>query len=142
LLAQNLFAFYLTYEKDESKGLKSDLTFGYYDKEKFTGEMHWIPIEYKYMFGVNFEDIKINGKSTNVCQNQECLVTFDSGTSLMSVPIYAAASLEKQGYPTQDKKVPCKNKEQFGELTYVIHGKDYTIPNNEWVEVAKKNSLT
>lgn len=32
--------------------MQSDLTLGYYDKEKFKGEMHWNDVKYKYMYGV------------------------------------------------------------------------------------------
>ena len=68
--------------------MKSDLTFGYYDKEKFKGDMHWNDVLYKYMYGVKLDDIKFNGKSTGVCSkrndgDEPCLITFDSGTSLI-----------------------------------------------------------
>jgi saccharopepsin len=61
LLKSNMFAFYLTDEKDKVN--KSDLTFGYYDKTKFKGDMQWHDIKYKYMFGVQLDDIKVNGKA-------------------------------------------------------------------------------
>ena len=92
LLQSNVFSFYLTGLEDEHKyGVKSDLTFGYYDKTKFDGDIHWNDILFQYMFGVRLDDIKVNGKSLNICQArpQGCLITFDSGTSLMSVPTYA-----------------------------------------------------
>jgi hypothetical protein len=41
LLKSNVFAFYLTSKQDEAAGKKSDLTFGYYDKSKFGGNIHW-----------------------------------------------------------------------------------------------------
>ena len=42
LLQSNVFSFYLTGLEDERKfGVKSDLTFGYYDKTKFDGDIHW-----------------------------------------------------------------------------------------------------
>ena len=43
------------------------------------------------MFGVPFENIIFNGKESNICQDNahKCLITFDSGTALMSVPKYA-----------------------------------------------------
>jgi hypothetical protein len=74
----------------------SDLTFGYYDKSKFKGDLKWYPIEYQYMFGVKMDDIKVNGVSTGVCKDraENCLITFDSGTSLMSIPSFAAAKLK------------------------------------------------
>jgi hypothetical protein len=46
---------------------------------------------FQYMFGVQLDDIKIGGKAQNICAGrpQGCLITFDSGTSLMSVPNFA-----------------------------------------------------
>ena len=58
-------------KNDEESGIKSDITLGYYDKEKFTGEMHWNDIKLKYMFGVKLDDIKFNGKSTGICQHKD-----------------------------------------------------------------------
>lgn len=46
LLKDNIFAFYLTSTEMEKQGLKSDLTFGYYDRAKFDGDVHWNPIEF------------------------------------------------------------------------------------------------
>jgi hypothetical protein len=60
-------ASYLTSRQDEMAGMKSDLTFGYYDKEKFKGDLHWNSVDYKYMYGVKLDDVKFNGKSTGVC---------------------------------------------------------------------------
>jgi hypothetical protein len=69
LLKSNMFAFYLTTLEQEKKGFKSDLTFGYYDNEKFKGNIDWHPVKYKYMFGVQLDDIKVNGKRLNICFN-------------------------------------------------------------------------
>ena len=43
------------------------------------------------MFGVKLDDVKINGKRLNICQNRAegCLITFDSGASLMAMPSFA-----------------------------------------------------
>ena len=43
LLKDNLFAFFLTIKNEE---MESDLTFGYYDKTKFTGDIKWHPVEF------------------------------------------------------------------------------------------------
>jgi hypothetical protein len=42
----------LTTLQDEAQGYKSDLSFGYYDKAKYSGDVHWNDIKFKYMFGV------------------------------------------------------------------------------------------
>lgn len=49
LLKTNLFAFYLT---QTAQNVESDITFGYYDKTKFHGEMVWHPVLFKYMYGI------------------------------------------------------------------------------------------
>jgi hypothetical protein len=39
------------------------------------------------MFGIQLDDIKVNGKSTGACKAvEECLIVIDSGTSHMSMP--------------------------------------------------------
>ena len=47
--------------------MKSDLTFGYYDKEKFKGEISWNKVLFKYQYGVKLDDIKFGGKSSGLC---------------------------------------------------------------------------
>lgn len=95
LLVSNIFAFYLTDKTQYKQGILSDLTLGYYDKTKYTGDLNWNDVLYKYMYGVKLDDVKVNGKSTGVCQGIKCLITFDSGTSLMSFPRFAEEQINK-----------------------------------------------
>lgn len=143
LLESNMFAFYLSSAQDESAGKKSDLTFGYYDKSKFTGDIHWNDIKLKYMFGVQLDDIKVNGKALDICKDRPkgCLLTFDSGTSLMSLPGFASHAFKKQGLPTATNLVECQSKNDFGDLTFVINGKDYPLTPDEWMFDPKSLSL-
>jgi hypothetical protein len=48
------------------------------------------------MCGVQLDDIKVGGKALNICEGapHDCLITFDSGTSLGSVPTFAAKKNE------------------------------------------------
>jgi hypothetical protein len=135
LLKSNVFAFYFTTAQAEEKGLKSDMTFGYYDKAKFKGDMNWHPVDYKYMFGVKLDDIKVNGKSLEMCKDRSegCLITFDSGTSLMSFPTWGAEKMMQNKLPTANFVVPCQSHTQFGDMTLVIGGKDYVLSNEEWM---------
>lgn len=108
LLKNNLFAFYLT---TNSQNLESDLTFGYYDKTKFKGDLVWHPILFKYMFGIQLDDIKVNGKSLGLCgpngKKQNCLVTVDSGTSMMAMPSWAYSEIQNK-LPTHDAPLECQ----------------------------------
>ena len=87
------------------------------------------------MFGVRLDDIKVNGQALNICQGRSegCLITFDSGTSLMSVPSFAFKQLVKNHIPTSHTGIECTNKAQFGDFTFVIGGKDFTLTPNEWM---------
>jgi len=136
-----MFAFYLTSKQNEALGMKSDLTLGYFDRAKFTGAVHWNDIKFKYMFGVTLDDITVNGKSTKLCEGKTCLITFDSGTSLMSMPNFATDALKKQGIPTANNAVSCKNEKQFGELALVIGGKNYVLDNDEWMFPAQSDGF-
>lgn len=140
LLKDNMFAFYFTSKQAENLGLQSDMTFGYYDKSKFKGEMSWHAVKFKYMFGVQLDDVLINGQSTGICKDRAegCMITFDSGTSLMSMPTFATDKLAKDHIPTASFIVPCGNQQQFGDMTLVIGGKPYTLTNEEWMFPAQQ----
>ena len=36
--------------------------------------------------------------------------------------------------PLKNNAFKCANQTQFGELTFVINGFEYTLPNDDWVE--------
>ena len=135
LLKSNVFAFYFTNKNQEAAGMKSDMTFGYYDKQKFKGEITWHNVDYKYMFGVKLDDVKVGGKSLGMCEGKSggCLITFDSGTSLMSFPTWGAQKLIENKLPTANNIVPCQSHSQFGDMALVINGKDYNLSNEEWM---------
>ncbi len=94
------------------------------------------------MFGVKLDDVKINGKSTGVCTGKECLITFDSGTSPMSMPTTAVEQLRKQGIPSSANIVDCKSEKQFGDMELVIGGKSYLLTNEEWMMPAQTLGLS
>jgi len=57
LLEANLFAFSLSLNSAEP----SDLTFGWIDDTKYTGDLTWHPVVNKYFWSLNLTDIKLNG---------------------------------------------------------------------------------
>jgi hypothetical protein len=143
LLKSNVFSFYFTTKEAEAKGTKSEMTLGYYDRAKFTGNIRWHDIRFKYMFGVQLDDVIVNGKSIGVCsKDSTCLITFDSGTSLMSFPPFASQALVQQGIPTSSQGVKCTSEKEFGEMTLVIDGQNYILSNEEWMFPAMANQLS
>lgn len=126
VLKNNMFSF--------SVGSNPEMTLGYYDKSKFKGDIHWNPIDFKYMYGIKLDDIKVNGKNLNICAGQSsCLVTIDSGSSMNAFPEFAHKALQKEHLPAAGYNAPCNSAADFGDMTLVINGKDYIIPNSEWV---------
>lgn len=72
----------------------------------------------------------------NICTNMEnnpCLITVDSGTSEMTMPSWAVKKVIGI-MPLKTNALRCKSPADFGELTFVINGFDYTLPNDDWVE--------
>lgn len=76
----------------------------------------------QYMYGVQLDDIIFNGKSSNLCEGKGCLITFDSGTSLMSFPPGAVRALAQAGVPFEKHVKRCKSAADFGNLDFVIAG--------------------
>ncbi len=68
---------------------KSELTFGSYDRGKFIGEIKWHPVADKLFWSLQLDDIKHNGMPLGICKDKKCLITPDSGTSLMTAPTWA-----------------------------------------------------
>lgn len=57
LLAQNVFAFYMSLCAEEQK---SELAFGWYDEQRYTGPIVWHPVVHKYFWSLKLEDIKVS----------------------------------------------------------------------------------
>jgi Eukaryotic aspartyl protease len=70
------------------------MTIGYYDKTRFKGELSWYPVKLKEQFAVELDDVFFNGHSIGLCENRQCLITFDSGTTYHSMPGYAIEMLK------------------------------------------------
>lgn len=70
---------------------KSELLFGDIDKSKYIGEIKWHPVIDKLFWSLKLDDIKYNGVPMRICEDKPegCLITPDSGTSLMTAPSWA-----------------------------------------------------
>jgi hypothetical protein len=67
------------------------------------------------------------------------LITFDSGTTLMSFPTWATVKFAESKIPTSNVVQICDSAKQYGDLTLVINGKDYSIDNDRWVSSSELN---
>jgi len=79
ILKKNMFAFFMSMNPIEED---SELTFGYYDENRYEGDMHWYPVHNKLFWSIKLNDVLVNGKSLGICKDdKECTMTPDSGTS-------------------------------------------------------------
>lgn len=82
---------------------------------------------------MKLDSIKINGKALDLgCDKRECLVTVDSGTSYLGFPEWAIDK-SKNVMPNRVNTLPCDKADDFGEMTFVINGNEYTLPNSDWM---------
>lgn len=99
--------------------------------------MQWVPVKIKAQFGVTLDNVLVNGKDIGLCSQKNapdgCFITFDSGSTHQSMPSYAIEILHQHNVPTTDKTELCKSMSDFGDLTYVIAGKNFVVLNNEWL---------
>lgn len=132
-LDHTLFAFYLSTSM-HGANRTPELTFGYYDKQKMKGDLDWHPVIKQYMFMVKLDDIKINGQSLGICHDRAdgCVITFDSGSPYDIIPPWADNALAELGYPSSSVAKECSGPEEFGELIFVINGKEYGYAPGEW----------
>lgn len=109
---------------------KSELLFGAYDESKFTGDIQWHDVIDQLFWSLKLDDIKYNGKPMNLCADKTCMITPDSGTSLITAPGWAIDTITSN-LPYIEG---CDNDFDFGELTFVIDGVDYPIPSHHFME--------
>ena len=110
---------------------------GGWDDSKYTGDLKWHKVEHKLFWSINLDDVKIDGKSLGLCggrTGKKCLITPDSGTSLITFPSWAFRKFSRDlGY---GKRQACLLGDEYhhGDLTFTINGVDYDIPSHHWME--------
>ena len=137
ILKSNVFSFFMSLNPEKEE---SEVMFGGYDEELIdpsyndgTRALDVHPVLHQLFFSIKLDDIKINGKSTGLCKDKECLMTPDTGTSMITFPVWAINQFESEN--PEYKKQDCVSDEfSFGDLTYVINGIDYPIPSHHWMK--------
>jgi hypothetical protein len=86
ILDSNIFAFYMGMNPINDE---SELTFGYFDTQRYTGDMNRHLVIDELFWSLNLEDVLIDGVSLGLCGDKQCMITPDSGTSLITFPDWA-----------------------------------------------------
>ncbi|CDR40233.1 CYFA0S04e06546g1_1 [Cyberlindnera fabianii] len=132
LLDKQQFAFYLgNADISEDGGVA---TFGGYEKDKYTGEVTWLPVRRKAYWEVSFEGIGL-GKEWAVLENTGAAI--DTGTSLIALPSGLAEILNaeigaKKGWSGQ-YSVECDTRDSLPDLTFNLSGYNFTISPYDYI---------
>lgn len=96
-------------------------------------EITWHKVVDKLFWSLKLDDIKVGGKSLGICDDKDCWMTPDSGTSQLCMPDWAYYMWLDTDWGNQ---YPCGEggEQSRPELTFVIDGKDYSIPSHHWNE--------
>ena len=93
ILKSNVFSFFMSLNPEKEE---SEVMFGGYDEELIdpsyndgTRALDVHPVLHQLFFSIKLDDIKINGKSTGLCKDKECMMTPDTGTSMITFPNWA-----------------------------------------------------
>jgi hypothetical protein len=88
VLKENLFSVFFGANDDEP----SEISFGEYKQERYTGEITWAPVTTAGYWQVAMSDIYLNGTKQKLC-GKSCQVAVDTGTSLLAGPSEVINSL-------------------------------------------------
>ena len=139
ILGQKVFAFHMSMNIDEEE---SELLLGAWDESRFEGELDWHDVVHRLFFSIQLDDVLIDGKSLGLCgpdSGKNCLLTPDSGTSMITFPSWAHAEFMNEYGQVED----CEEGSEYsyGDLTFVINGKEYALPSHHWMEREYNSSL-
>jgi hypothetical protein len=82
---------------------------------------------------LKLDDIKIGDQSLGLCNDKDCRMTPDSGTSQLCMPDWAHQEWRNTEW---GQAYECGEEGERGrpDLTFVINGVDYSIPSHHWNE--------
>ena len=128
IMGKNVFAFHMSMNPDHEE---SELMLGAWDDSRYSGDLVWHPVEHKLFWSIALDDVQVNGRSLGLCgPGKNCLITPDSGTSLITMPNWAHRQFARD---YQRKACEKGGEYEYGELTFVINGVDYSLPSHHWI---------
>ena len=130
VLDQKVFSFHMSLNPEKEDSM---MILGGWDESKFSGDLAWYEVVNRRFFAIQLDDVLIDGVSTGYCTPEKnCLITPDTGTSLITFPTEAYnLFMEDHG-----DVVECEANVEYtyGDLTFVIGGKNYGVPSHHWME--------
>lgn len=101
LLKNNLFAFSMVKGDDDLAATGSELTLGWINPSRYSGELTWHDVVLPHFWSVKLDRVTLSFSNgpvlVTLCgdnDSRKCMVTPDSGTSSMTFPTWAFHRLE------------------------------------------------
>uniref|UniRef100_A0A8D0ADM3 pepsin A n=1 Tax=Sander lucioperca TaxID=283035 RepID=A0A8D0ADM3_SANLU len=130
LVNQDLFSVYLSSNAHQG----SVVTFGGIDPNHYSGAISWIPLSNELYWQITVDSVTVNGQVV-ACQGG-CQAIVDTGTSLIVGPQSSISNINQMvGATSQngDYMVNCNSISQMPDVTFHIHGQEFTIPGSAYV---------
>jgi len=126
-----VFSIYLS---SQNGSKSSEIYFGVIDKDKYTGEIHYVPLNSETYWQIKLDGALMNGKPVTKAVN----AIVDSGTSLLVGPTADVTKIAKlvgaqsmgQGMYTVD----CTKIQNLPKLTFVLNGFNFDLNGADYVE--------
>lgn len=130
LIDENVFSVYLSRHQEGG----SVMTFGGVDHKHYTGAITWIPLSSQTYWQITMDSVTVNGQEV-ACWGG-CQAIVDTGTSLVLGPMEDVYSINRWLGATRlltDHVVNCSSIVRMPEVTFNIHGHNFTIPAPAYV---------
>ncbi|XP_038675278.1 pepsin A-like [Scyliorhinus canicula] len=131
LVEQDLFAFYLTRENDESG---SEVVFGGIDPYHYRGQINWVPVSRQDYWQISVDSITVNGQA--VACNGGCQAIVDTGTSLLTGPSSDISSIQQAIGATEgyygEYTINCNSLGSMPNVVFTINGIDYPLTPSQY----------
>ncbi|PVU91779.1 hypothetical protein BB561_004210 [Smittium simulii] len=125
-----MFSFYLSDDNPDS----SELMFGGYNPNLFTGDLHWAPVRRKGYWEVDLKQIKFDGVVVDLFNTGAAI---DTGTSLIAMPTDLAELINKRIGAKKNfagqYMVECDTIPSLPDFTMVYNGKDFTLKASDYI---------
>ncbi|XP_036151704.1 pepsin A-5-like isoform X1 [Myotis myotis] len=131
LLPENLFAFYLSSNKEKG----SVVMFGGVDHSYYRGELQWVPVSTQGFWQITVDSISMNG--TVVACPGGCQAIVDTGTSLVIGPLDPVLNILKNIHTwttsTGEYVVSCDDVQSLPDIVFTINNVTYPVPASAYI---------
>jgi hypothetical protein len=128
LLDYNIFSLFLSEREDDS-----NILFGSVEKDYMSSNFTFIDVVSETYWEIDIEDILINGKQTNICDDlrqstDRCGVAIDSGTSLYAAPSDIIYDLLNDKLQIDTK---CSNFQELPKIEILVKARESYLSNEK-----------